>query len=365
MDSLTQFVLGAGVGAAVLGPRLGARRAALIGGVLGTLPDLDVFWRFEDPVDAFTLHRGATHSVFVHAVVAPAVGIALARLFRGAALGWARATAGAYLIFATHALIDAITVYGTRIFWPVHPDPIGLGALFVVDPLYTLPLVVAVVWALCVRHWSARLRTALTVALVASTAYAGWGLAAQRIVLAKADRVFAEAGIAPDRRLAIAAPMTTALWKIVAVEGERYYNLYLPIAGGAPGPPIYAHDRGAGVLACLGENGAAGRLEAFARGYVMAERRAERIVMADLRMGLTPNYVFRFAVADAAGAPVFPERLEGERAASGDWPWFFAALGGSLGPRPAERAALLDPPDPDPEPDVRLAAAGCAAPYSG
>lgn len=44
MDSLTQLTLGAAVGEAVLGRQVG-RRAALWGGLLGTLPDLDVFWR--------------------------------------------------------------------------------------------------------------------------------------------------------------------------------------------------------------------------------------------------------------------------------------------------------------------------------
>ncbi|MBO6510809.1 MAG: metal-dependent hydrolase, partial [Roseibium sp.] len=43
MDSITQFVLGAAVSTACLGKTLGPRKAALIGGVLGTVPDLDVF----------------------------------------------------------------------------------------------------------------------------------------------------------------------------------------------------------------------------------------------------------------------------------------------------------------------------------
>ncbi|MEP1933318.1 MAG: metal-dependent hydrolase, partial [Roseibium sp.] len=66
MDSLTQFTLGAAVSALCLGKVLGPRRAAILGGVLGTIPDLDVFLPFDDPVDAFVLHRGWTHSLFVH-----------------------------------------------------------------------------------------------------------------------------------------------------------------------------------------------------------------------------------------------------------------------------------------------------------
>ncbi|MCG8360225.1 MAG: metal-dependent hydrolase, partial [Kiloniellales bacterium] len=123
MDSLTQLALGAGVGLAVLGPRVGPRRAALVGAVLGTLPDLDVVVPFDDPVDDFTLHRGPSHSLFVHAVVTPLFGEALMRLFKDLRGERLRAYLGVYLCFATHALIDAATIYGTRIFWPLWPEP--------------------------------------------------------------------------------------------------------------------------------------------------------------------------------------------------------------------------------------------------
>ena len=43
MDSLTQAALGGAVGYAVLGNKVG-RKAALWGAILGTLPDLDVFY---------------------------------------------------------------------------------------------------------------------------------------------------------------------------------------------------------------------------------------------------------------------------------------------------------------------------------
>jgi inner membrane protein len=82
MDSITQFVLGAAVSTACLGKKIGPRKAALVGGLLGTVPDLDVLIPFADPVDSFVYHRGWTHSVFVHALAAPVFGELLVRLFR-------------------------------------------------------------------------------------------------------------------------------------------------------------------------------------------------------------------------------------------------------------------------------------------
>ncbi len=74
MDSLTQFVLGAAVSTVLLGKKLGPRKAALIGGALGTLPDLDVLIPYDDPIDSFVYHRGWTHSVLCTCIGGAIVG---------------------------------------------------------------------------------------------------------------------------------------------------------------------------------------------------------------------------------------------------------------------------------------------------
>ncbi|MFB0924476.1 MAG: metal-dependent hydrolase, partial [Vicingaceae bacterium] len=62
MDSITQIVLGAAVGEAVIGKKVG-RWAAFWGGVAGTIPDLDVFVSyFTDNISSLAIHRGFTHS---------------------------------------------------------------------------------------------------------------------------------------------------------------------------------------------------------------------------------------------------------------------------------------------------------------
>ncbi|MFK8164237.1 MAG: metal-dependent hydrolase [Lewinella sp.] len=83
MDSLTQIVLGAAVGEAVLGRKVG-NRAMLWGGLCGTLPDLDVFANaVSDPMSALAYHRAFTHSLPFAFLVAPLVGLALHRFYGG------------------------------------------------------------------------------------------------------------------------------------------------------------------------------------------------------------------------------------------------------------------------------------------
>ena len=63
MDSVTQIALGAAVGEAVLGKKVG-NKAVLWGAVAGTIPDLDVIpGYFMDTVARLDFHRGFSHSI--------------------------------------------------------------------------------------------------------------------------------------------------------------------------------------------------------------------------------------------------------------------------------------------------------------
>ncbi len=345
MDSLTQIVLGAGVSAAVLGPRIGPRRAAVIGAVLGTLPDLDVLFPFDDPVDSFTLHRGPSHSFIVQAAVTPVFGEILIRLFSKLRDQRWRGYLAVFLVFATHAALDALTIYGTRLFWPLFPDPVGVGSVFIIDPLYTLPLLAVTIWALCLAAWTARFRRALTAALAISTLYLGWSLAAQQIVEQRSATMLAEAGIAPEHLRATPTPFNTLLWKVIVLDGDSYLNLYMPVFGSDTQVTAYVHPRGIGEIACSNGNEALEQLIDFNGGYFRVDVEDGKILVSDLRMGLTPNYVFRFAVAEQTPeglVAIPPERRPLERSSDGDLDWLFANLAGDATPRPAEIDAIAD-----------------------
>lgn len=345
MDSLTQFALGAGIGAAVLGPRIGPRKAAIVGGLLGSLPDLDVLYPFDDPIDAFTLHRGATHSFIVQAVVTPVFGEVLVRLFEKLRDRRLRAYLAVFLIFATHAVIDALTIYGTRVFWPLSPAPLGAGSIFIIDPLYTLPLLIVTVWALCLAAWTARFRRAVSAALVVSTAYLGWGLVAQQIVEQRAARLLAEAGVTAEALRATPTPFNSLLWKVIALDGTRYVNLYVPVFGSDAQVIAYIHPRGTEHLGCLGNSEALEQLTAFNGGYFRVDVEDGEVLVSDLRMGLTPNYVFTFAVAEETPGGLVatpPERLRNGRSSEGDLDWLLANLSGDPALRPAEATAYAE-----------------------
>lgn len=82
MDSLTQIVLGAAVGEAALGKKVGYR-APFWGAIAGTIPDLDVLARYiVDPVTATEWHRGFSHSILFSLLFAPLLGYLVWRLIK-------------------------------------------------------------------------------------------------------------------------------------------------------------------------------------------------------------------------------------------------------------------------------------------
>ena len=74
MDSLTQMVLGAGVGEALLGRKAG-NRTVLWGAIVATVPDLDVIpAQFMSDVQGMHFHRGFFHSILFFIIAAPLFG---------------------------------------------------------------------------------------------------------------------------------------------------------------------------------------------------------------------------------------------------------------------------------------------------
>jgi len=359
MDSLSQAVLGAAVGVAVAGRRIGARKAAVAGAALGTVPDLDVFIDHGDSVSNYVLHRGPTHSLIVQALATPIFAEPLVRFLEGFRDRRLTAYLMVYLVFATHALLDAMTVYGTKLLWPLIDQPFGVGSMFIIDPLYTLPLVVVAVWALLRATLSDRLRRWTLGALAVSTLYLGWSAIGQAVVTGRAESVLKARGVTPERLIATPTAFNTLFWRVIAVDGDRFYNLYTPLIARDGEVPVHAHDRGTSLPFCLESVEAAGKVATFARGFVRFKRVDNVLMAGDLRMGLPPGFVFDFAVArwDGVGfVPIKPERIRAPRTVDGDIDWLIAGILGDGGPRPAELAQLL------PTGPVRLADAGETAP---
>jgi len=206
MDSLTQIVLGAAVGEAVLGKKIG-NRAIVWGGIAGTIPDLDVVSNlFMTSLGSLAFHRGISHSFLFCTLAALAIGWFMPRmygykhhkyvalvlwsillLFAGGSIislgGLSIAKTiivtviillGIYLLskrylsteyskptdisvwqwqklflwaLITHPILDCFTTYGTQIFLPFSDYRVSFNNIAVADPLYTVPFLILLIAA--------------------------------------------------------------------------------------------------------------------------------------------------------------------------------------------------------------------------
>ena len=310
MDSLTQIVLGGAVAAAIA-PR-GHRRAALLAGAgLGTLPDLDALWlglRAADPVALMTEHRSFSHSLLVLPWVAAAIWWLFKRFGHGrvaqAPQRWFWAI---QLALVTHPLLDAMTVYGTQLWWPLQPPPTMGSNIFIIDPLYTVWLLLG-----CVLAWFGRSRPwagkALAVALVASSGYLGWSLLAKAQVDRAAQQGLAAMGLGDAPRFSVPMPFTTLLWRVVAMTPSGYVVADRSLV--ADTGPMRFEGFASNVQAMreAGDIPAVQRLQWFNRGFMRA-----RVV--DGRLVLEPDYTFSFVVAeqhDGHWRGIVPEQLRSD-----------------------------------------------------
>lgn len=173
MDTVTQMLLGATVAQAGFRRKLG-RKALVAGAVMGLIPDLDVVagW-ISGPFASWEHHRGFTHSLLFGPLVGPIFGWLIWRWQRGRHpelytppqdQGMLRAWIWLCVLgLFTHPLIDSFTSYGTQLLWPLTTTRFAINAMPIIDPVYSLALIIAVVAGVVIRK---RLRLAQDIAAV-------------------------------------------------------------------------------------------------------------------------------------------------------------------------------------------------------
>lgn len=140
MDSLTQIVLGIATAELCAGREL-KNKTFLYGAVLGTLPDLDVIiGLLMNPVDGVLIHRGISHSLLLFLILSPILGKLISKIEKGK-ITFFRAAVMVFWCLFTHVLLDMFTSWGTQILWPLD-ERFALKTIFVIDPLYTIPLLI-------------------------------------------------------------------------------------------------------------------------------------------------------------------------------------------------------------------------------
>ncbi len=244
MDSLSQIVLGASVQGAILGKYQG-RKAYLYGAILGTLPDLDVLLSYGDPVSNMTYHRGFSHSLIVLTALGLVGAWLISRYHRWRDLplpySTKRLALAMTLALTTHPILDSFTVYGTQLLWPLQDPlqitPISIASVFIIDPLYTIPLLIAMIIGLVKGHKLSIFKSGLLAnyqrlavcMLIVSSSYLMLSLGLKYYAQNQAEQTLAAANIDNIVRIKTMPVLPTILmWRTVA---EDKQNRFIELRG--------------------------------------------------------------------------------------------------------------------------------------
>ncbi len=348
MDSLSQIVLGAAVGEAVLGRRIG-NRAMIWGAVAGTIPDMDVLGKyFLSELDNLGFHRGISHSLlfsivgalvfgwatdllyrsrhhawiamgtkaaaavvvgfvvnFLTMILAPGQWVPLAlyvplvglwwwrhgqrRYFRGA---WEAPDADLrgwvalfFWGFLTHILLDCFTTYGTQIFAPFSNMRVAWGTISVADPLYTVPFLVCLLVASRFARTDRRRTVWNGVGIGLSSAYLLLTVVHYNRVSRTFTDALAEQDIVYERFFITPTIFNNVLWNGVVDAGDVYLLAQHSFYDEVP-VAFTPVAKGLNQLHNVDTDPTLATLRWFSAGYLNAVRRDDgQLQVNDLRFG--------------------------------------------------------------------------------
>ncbi len=298
MDSLTQIILGAAVGEAVLGKKVG-NKAMLYGAIAGTIPDLDIFASyFTDTVTALEIHRGFTHSIFFSVLFAPIFGWLISKIERKSIASWKDWSLLMFWGLFTHPVLDSFTTWGTQLFWPFEIR-LAFKNIFVIDPLYTLPFLLFLILAMRAERGSPRRRKMNNLGLIVSSLYMLISIGLKGVTYSKFEDALKKQNISYLQIQTKPAPFNTILWTANVELEDAYlignYSLFdtKPIL-------FKLYPKNHELLGALKSEDKVKRLITISNGWYTIMQKNDQLYLNNLQFGVLdnnseiPNFVFSY-----------------------------------------------------------------------
>jgi inner membrane protein len=197
-------------------------QAVVVGLVAGAFPDIDALAQLAGDVAYLRHHRGVTHSLPVAPLWALLVAGAMSLLFattRQRSGGWKALYPVALAGILVHIAGDWITQFGTMLLAPFSDARFGLGAVFIIDLVFSGLLLAALLLAALVptRRWPAAL------GLAAAAGWVGVAFAGKQQALAVGEQRAKAQGWSIEQLVVMPRPASPFNWTVSVFDGERYH----------------------------------------------------------------------------------------------------------------------------------------------
>lgn len=296
MDSLTQIVLGAAVGEAVLGKKAG-KKAMVWGAIAGTIPDLDVLSNFFlSDFESLLFHRGITHSILFGLIISPILAYLVNKIHPAEKTTFTDWLKLFLWCIITHPLLDIFTNYGTQLFYPFSDYRIAFNTIFVIDPLYTLPLLISCIFCFFSKATPSKRQRFNQLALILSTAYLvftcfnKWYIENQLLArIRKQEIAYIDFMTTP-------APFSNVLWSVIIRQEDKYQVGYYSWFDDSDEFYLSTIPRKQELLKDFLPNEKVEQLIIFSKGFYELEKTSNGLIFNDLRFSTVSGW---FNVNDA------------------------------------------------------------------
>ena len=285
MDSLTHIVLGAAIGEAVLGKKIG-RKAMLWGALADTIPDFDVF---ASPcftsAQQLLVHRGITHSFLFLVVMSPLLGWLFSKWFNKSEVNWKSWTLLFFLGMFTHIFIDALTSYGTGWFEPFSSYRVSFNTIFVADPFYTIPFLICVIIAMIAKNGSAKRTKWNNTGLIISSLYLLFTLVNKFHVDNKMKDAFNKKNITAPNFVSTPTPLNNFLWMTYSPDKTGYWFGYYSVFDKTNDVEFYHVNKNDSLIMPFENDESVKLLKQFSEDYYVISKHDSTIYFNDIRFG--------------------------------------------------------------------------------
>lgn len=285
MDSLTHIVLGACIGEAIAGRKLG-KKAMLLGAIAQSIPDIDfvtAFW-LSDTKD-IVAHRGITHSLLFVVLGTLLLSFLSDRIFRKTPLTYTRW----FMLFGinlfVHVFIDSFNAYGTGWFEPFSHHRYSFNVLYVADPLFSIWPFIAALALLILRRTDVRRTRYWKFGLGLSVAYLIFAVYNKMDIDRAVRKDLTRQHISSRKFFTTPTLFNTLLWQVTVSDSNGYYIAYRSIFDKDTAMRFNWFPRQDSLLDLVENKEEIKDLQQFATGYYTVQRRNDTLIFNVLRFG--------------------------------------------------------------------------------
>ncbi len=285
MDTLTHIVLGACIGEAIAGKKLG-KKALFLGAFANSIPDLDFVASFWLPTTRDLLaHRAFTHSFLFVLLITPLLAYLSRWIFKKQNLSLKH-----WLLFwgvevFVHIFIDAFNAYGTAWFEPFSHYRVSFNTIYVADPLFSIWPALAFISLLIIKKDSLKRNFWVNIGLITSSIYLFLGILFKQSIEYDVRYSLTKQHKTYYRNFTTPTPLNNLLWYTVAESDSGFYIGYRSLFDHQPNMKFHYDAKNRHLLENTTNKEDADNLIKFSNGYYTADMWHDTLVFNILRFG--------------------------------------------------------------------------------